>query len=131
MTTLQQKDLVDFSGEPVFYQSPLNKKVLYTKGIRHVIDAGEANWLITDIIAWMKSKKFQKAVEEDERFQYVVSWKLEVFEDRSARLTARADHESEAFITQDYRQTNFPLQEIEIWQSANGEHEVLYLPSER
>ena len=130
MRTLEQSDLRQFSGDLVRYRHPLNSKVIYTPGIQHVAEAGQAYWLIDAIASWIGSPEFDQASRDDERILHMHFWTLEVSDDKSATLYAKADSPDKPFITQEIKFTDFPLPKIDIWAGFDGEHYTLYLPSE-
>lgn len=123
-------ELAHFTGDSERYRHGLNRRVIYTPGIRHLAERASAYWLVNAIAIWLASPEFRAATIEDDRVTYLHFWKLEVAGDRSALLTARADSGVAPFITQQIEFTNFPLAEIDIWVGFDGEHRVLYLPSE-
>ena len=75
--TLKESDLQQFHGDLVRYRHPLNPKVIYTPGVRHVAQAGQAYWLIDAIASWIESEKFQAAARKDERIGCMHFWTLE------------------------------------------------------
>ncbi len=119
MKDLTRSDLAQFSGSVNFYRHQFNRAVIFTDGIHHVAEHGEAHWLIDDIAIHLGSDEFRQAVRKDERVRLMSFWKLAVHEDRSAELTARADSGEPAFITQTIPWTDFPLDDLDIWVAAN------------
>tara|TARA_R110002049_G_C9174280_1_gene562394 strand:- start:9887 stop:10282 length:396 start_codon:yes stop_codon:yes gene_type:complete len=130
MTTLKENDLNQFIGDLVRYRHPLNRKVIYTPGVRHVAEAGEAYWLIDAIASWYGSDAFNEAAAKDDRINDWHTWTLTVGEDNAATLRAKADSPDDAFIVQTIPFTDFPLSSIDICAGNDGEHWTLYLPSE-
>ncbi len=129
MTTLTKQDLDQFCGDDVRYRHPLNRKVIYTPGVKHVAEAAEAYWLIDAITFWMTSQDYLHATAYDERLCYMVFWTLDVKDDQSAMLTGRADGDAKPAFTQSIPFTDFPLSTIDIWAATDGQHWTLYLPS--
>lgn len=127
MTTF---DLEQFTGDLVRYRHPLNRKVIYTKGVRYVAQKCEAYWLIDAIASWIVTKRFKEAVAADYRVGEMHFWTLEVSENQTARLYAKADSPEEPFIVQEISFTDFPLPKMNIWAAWDGEHWTLYLPGE-
>ncbi len=128
--TLTEVDLQQFTGDYVRIRHPLNRKVIFTPGVRHVAEAGEAYWLIDAIASWIGSEQFQAAEEDDGRISAMHFWTFERLGEIAGRLTARADSPDAPFIVQEIEFTDFPLPRIEIWAAYDGQHWVLYLPSE-
>ncbi len=116
--TLAQEDLQQFTGTETWYRHPLNKKVLYTEGARHVAEAGGAYWLL-DEIACAQLDLPTVAAEE---FQH---WCLTVNADRTATLTCE-NGDCDVVYSKPIEFTDFPLDEISLY-FTNG---VILLPSE-
>ena len=115
---LTEGALAHFTGTENWYRTtPLSAKIIYTDGVKYVIEHGEALWLITDIIAFQCDKKVRA-----EPFQV---WKLEVNDDESAKLTCEDGNGNQVF-SNDYTQTDFPMKEISLWLTDS----VILLPSE-
>tara|TARA_R110002111_G_scaffold156322_1_gene223053 strand:- start:78 stop:473 length:396 start_codon:yes stop_codon:yes gene_type:complete len=130
MGTLNKHDLIHFSGDLVRYRHPLNRRVIYTTGVRHIAEEGGAYWLIDAIAHWLASPDYLQATVQDDRLCYWMVWTLTVSEQGASTLEARADSGEPAFIVQNIEFTDFPLREIEIWAGIDGDHWTLYLPSE-
>ena len=77
--TLQEADLRQFTGTEHWYRHPLARKVLYTDGVQHVAEQGEAYWLL-DSLAFAQALPAVAAVE----LQF---WILTVRRDRTATLS--------------------------------------------
>ncbi|QDV42519.1 hypothetical protein Enr13x_23670 [Stieleria neptunia] len=130
MQKLTQHELNQFIGDLVRYRHPLNRKVIYTPGVKYVAEKGEAYWLIDAIASWIGSEVFTEAASKDCRIEYMHFWTLTVGDDGTATLYAKADSPDEAFIVQTIPFTDFPMSSIDIWAGFDGEHWTLYLPSE-
>ena len=128
-STLTHADLAFFTGDLERFLHPLNQLVIYTPGVRHVAQAGQAYWLIDAITSYYGSDIMNAAIDRDYRLQSMHFWKLNVKDD-AATLTARADDGVEPFIRQEISYTDFPLKEIDIWSGFDGRRWTLYLPSE-
>lgn len=128
--TLTEHDLRQFSGDLIRIRHPLNRQVIYTPGVKHVAEAGQAYWLIDAIASWIGSPEFQLAEQADERISYMHFWTLETSWSKAGQLTARADSPDAPFITQAIEFTDFPLPRIDIWAAYDGQFWTLYLPSE-
>lgn len=127
---LTHDDLRQFTGDLTRYRHSLNRRIIYTPGVQYVAERGEAYWLIDAIASYFGSPVMQRATERDERLEWLQFWRLDVADDGSAELTARADSDTEPFIRQAIPFTDFPLQSVDIWAGYNGERWTLYLPSE-
>lgn len=128
--TLTEADLRQFTGDLVRIRHPLNRKVIYTPGVKHVAEAGQAYWLIDAIASWIGSEEFQAAEQIDERISEMHFWTFEKSWSNAGLLTARADSPEQPFIVQPIDFTDFPLPRIDIWAAYDGSYWTLYLPSE-
>ena len=126
---LTQSDLDQFTGDLERYQHWITR-IIYTPGVRHLADEGEAYWLIDAIASHLVSRQMAAAAAADARVGEMSFWRLTVSDDRSAVLEARADSGVPPFITQHIPWTDFPLPVVDIWVAWDGERWVLYLPSE-
>ena len=115
--TLTQADLKQFTGTETWFRHPLARKVLYTEGVKHVAEHGEAYWLI-DAIAFSQIIPAVAA----ECFQF---WTLNVRPDQTATLVCE-DGDGKVVHTQDIPFTDFPLPVIKFYFTDN----VILLPSE-
>lgn len=130
MTSFTHNDLNQFTGDLERYRHAINRRVLYTPGVRFVAERGGAYWLIDEIAIALGSKILRQAADHDPRIADLHFWKLEVQSDRSARLLARVDSGERPFISRKISFTDFPLAYIDIWAGYDGTHWTLYLPSE-
>ena len=127
---LTHQDLSNFTGDLVRYRHSLNKRVIYTPGVKFLAERGKAYWLIDAMASYFGSPLMNKAIEDDERLQWIQFWRLKVAKDHSAILTARADQGVTPFISQKIEVTDFPLKKVEIWAGYDHMNWTLYLPSE-
>ena len=97
---LTNEDLRQFTGDLERFFHTLNRKVVYTPGVRHVAQAGQAYWLIDAIASYFGSEQMMDAMQRDYRLKLLQFWRLEV-QDGSAVLTAIADVGEEPFVRQD------------------------------
>ncbi|QDS92483.1 hypothetical protein FF011L_12260 [Roseimaritima multifibrata] len=130
MTQLTYSQLQHFTGDLERYRHSFNRRVIYTLGVQHVAERGEAYWLIDAIASWIGSKSFRQAALKDSRIEEMHFWTLQRTEGTAATLFAKADSPDAPFITQEIEFTDFPLPKIDIWAAFDGEHWTLYLPSE-
>ena len=101
--------------------------MIYSPGVKFVADKAEAYWLIDAIASYFMGGQMAYP---DSRLDTLQFWRLEVKEDRTARLTARADSGVEPYVIQRIEYTDFPLEQIDIWAGFDGKYWTLYLPSE-
>lgn len=124
-------ELRQFTGDLDRYRHPLNPRVIYTPGVKHLAERAGAYWLIDAIASWIGSPPFTQAIAHDERIGSLHFWKLQVDEaERTAVLAAVPDAGEPSFITQSIPFTDFPLESIDVWAGFDGRHWTLYLPSE-
>lgn len=116
--TLTKADLRQFTGSDNWYRHPLNRKVTFTDGAKHVADAGGAYWLLDEIAL---IQPHDKAVAAEE-FQV---WKLTVCADQTATLACE-DGNGNAVFSKEIEFTDFLLDEITLYFANN----VIHLPSE-
>jgi len=115
--------LAQFTGSETFTRHALRHSMLMTEGVVFVAEAAQAHWL-TDAIA---SHQHDQRVRAEE-FQV---WRLSVdVQTRRATLTMSDGNSEAPIITQVIEYTDFPLDLIEMWMVASGDHWVLMLPSE-
>jgi len=115
---LTKADLEQFTGTDHYYRHAINRKVLFTDGIKYLADQAGAYWLL-DEIALIQPYDKRVAVEP---FQV---WTLRVTANQTALLTCD-DGNGNIVFSKDIEFTDFPLDEVTLW-FANG---VIYLPSE-
>ncbi len=127
---LTQADLQQFTGDTKRYRHSLNRRVVYTPGVQHLAEHGEAYWLLDAIASYFVGLKLGRAMVQDDRLQTLQFWRLEVRHDCSATLTMRADSGVSPAITQEIPFTDFSMDTADIWAGFDGTHWVLYLPSE-
>lgn len=129
-TPLTHADLRQFTGDLERYRHQIARSVIYTPGVQYLAERAGAYWLIDEIALAIAGGDIAKAGKSDDRVLSLHFWKLEVREDSSAELTARADDGVPAFVTKHILWTDFPLDHIDIWAGYDGQHWTLYLPSE-
>jgi hypothetical protein len=114
--TLNEEDLMNFTGTTQWYRHPLVQSVLYTDGVQHVAKIGGAYWLLDEIALAQSISKIKA-----EEFQV---WRL-VVENGSGMLTCD-DGDGNVVYAKRINHTDFPLPEIKFYFSDS----VLMLPSE-
>lgn len=129
-TPLTHSDLSQFTGDLERFRHQLVRSVIYTPGVRFLAERGGAYWLIDEIALAIASDKLRKAGQSDPRVLDLHFWRLEVHNDCSATLTARADSDVAPFVTRRIPWTDFPLDHVDVWAGFDGQHWTLYLPSE-
>jgi hypothetical protein len=126
-----EHELLQFMGDLVRYRHPLNQKVIYTPGVRFLVENAEAYWLIDAIANWIASPEFASAVVQSPPIGHLHYWILTVDSAaRTAVLHAERDCGIPPFITQKIEFTDFPLDEICIWAVFDGSHWTLSLLGE-
>jgi len=115
--TLTKTDLAHFTGTEQIYRHWLVRHIVYTDGVQHVAEAGDAYWLV-DKIACAQLEPHIRAQE----FQL---WMLTVNADLSADLVC-TDGNGATVSTERIDYTDFPLPEIKFY-VANS---TILLPSE-
>lgn len=130
LSPLTHADLRQFTGDLERFRHPLARGVIYTPGIRYLAERAGAYWLIDEIALAIGGGEIARAGRTDPRVQDLHFWRLEVREDRSAELTARADSGVEPFVSKVIPWTDFPLDHIDVWAGFDGRFWTLYLPSE-
>jgi hypothetical protein len=125
-----QSALAHFTGDLERYRHPLNRRVIYTPGVRYLADEAGAYWLIDAIASWIGSRRFEAALRDDPALASIHFWRLDVYGDRTALLRAFPDAEEPPFIEQEIPYSDFPLGSADIWVGFDGANWTLYLPSE-
>ena len=93
-------------------------RLLYTDGIKTLVEGAEAYWLLVDVAAYQYEKKFM-----NEDFQV---WTLEL--DGTKAVLRADDGNGNLLAEQEYSYTDFPLPEgIKLYVENN----TILLPSER
>jgi hypothetical protein len=112
------------------YRHHLNRRMIYTEGMKAVADAAGSYWLIDDI-AILAAKKYANAWEAGEVGIGIV--KLAVAEN-TARMTLSLSDNKEPELLQEVPFTDFPEGEWNFYlgtdQDEDGYLTTLYLPSE-
>jgi hypothetical protein len=129
-TPLTHADLRQFTGDLDRFRHPLARGVIYTPGVQYLAERAGAYWLIDEIALAIAGGDVARAGQSDDRVLSLHFWKLEVREDRSAALTARADSDVPPFLSRRIPWTDFPLDYLDVWAGFDGQHWTLYLPSE-
>jgi hypothetical protein len=107
------------------YNAIFGKNFVYTDGIKYLIEAAGAAWLMQAIFSYKRTEEFQL-------------WKLEVMSDKTAVLTMKEDTDCPNIVEQKIHYTDFPLEEIEFYaindhcreDGTFGDRVVLMLKSE-
>lgn len=115
-TSLKQ-ELRHFSGSESFFVHPLFKGFVYTEGVKHLAEKGNAYWLIELVLSHQYGAKIKT-----ERFQV---WQIEVHEDDSFSVKVE-DGNKCSIHSEEHPFTDLPLNSITLWLVQN----ILLLPSE-
>ena len=115
-------NLNDFTGTQAYYRwTPLSKSVL-TDGTKYVADKLQAYWLFDALDIFIDDTQI------DNKFLDMYFSTLTV-KDETGTLSIE-DGNGGVVATQTFEYTDFPLPEIKIWSSYNGQFFVHMLPSE-
>ncbi len=125
-----QEELADFTGTGQYVRHWFHRSLLFTDGVLHLAERAGAHWLVDEIAFQHSAARMRQLIEQDGRLGEMQFWTLTVNEDRSAELTLRADSDVPAAIEHKIPATDFPLETVDLWMAFDGEHWVLYLPSE-
>jgi hypothetical protein len=123
-------ELHQFTGDLQRYRHQLNRRLLYTPGVRFLAESAGAYWLIDAVASWLGTPQYRAAVANDGRIDDLHFWRLTVRENHSATLAARADSDVPPFLVQKIEFTDFCMESIDLWCGFDGQHYTLYLPSE-
>jgi hypothetical protein len=115
---LSKQDLLQFTGLEYWYHYTPNRGIIYTHGIKYVMEKTEAYYLLDSIVHYQRKSLALAAAE----FQV---WKLSVNANRSAILTCE-DSKGNVIFTEPMPYTNFPLDEFTLYFTDL----VFLLPSE-
>jgi hypothetical protein len=110
-------DLMQFTGTENWYRHPMNRKVLYTDGVKFLAERAGAYWLIDEIAL---IQPYEKAVAAEE-FQL---WRL-IVNGNQAVLNCE-DGNGRVVYSKAIAYTDFPIAEMVLY-FTNG---VILLPSE-
>lgn len=129
-----KRELLQFTGDLERFRHSINRRVIYTPGVQHLAERTGGYWLIDVIASWIGSPSFNRAVEEDTRIARLHYWTLEVADARGVVQAimeeAEPPYAMKPFITQEIPFSDFPLPEVSVWASFDGNIWTLFLPSE-
>ncbi len=115
---LTKENLAAFKGTTKWYRHPVVKKMLYTDGIKYVVERAAAYWLLDEITY----QQYYPRVKNEE-FQV---WILSVDPDKCSAVLSCDDGNGRILCTKRIDYTDFPLAEIKIYVANN----VILLPGE-
>lgn len=121
---ITEYNLAQHHGSACFYRHGLMRSVVMSEGAHFLCENG-AGWLMDAIVSYQFDEK-AKACDTQ-------IWKLKVNQqDNSAVLTCLDGdvYEPREIIKQEIPFTDFPLPEIELRCTNNGEGRTIYLPQE-
>ncbi len=130
MGTLTKQELNQFTGDLERWCHPIGRRVIYTAGVRHVAEKGNAYWLIDAIAGHLTSHEYLHATTIDPRLCDFMVWTLETSWSKTGQLSSRSNLDVEPWITEPIPFTDFPLDRIDICAMSDRQHWTLYLPSE-
>src|SRR5688572_1974808 len=105
--TKLERDLRHFSGSCEFVRHPLNRQVVMSEGVMHLMKEAEAYWLGDVIATYFGTALMKRQIASDDRLATLQFWNLTV-QDGKGLLEARADAGVTPFITQVIGYTDFP-----------------------
>lgn len=111
-------ELAQFTGTENWYRHPIVRKMLYTDGIRHMMNKAGAYWLIDEIAF----QQYHPRVKTQE-FQV---WILAVNLEASTAALRCEDGNGRVLCSKQISYTDFPLAGVKMYVSEN----VILLPSE-
>ena len=115
-------NLNDFTGTQAYYRwTSLSKSVL-TDGTKYVADKLQAHWLFDALDIFIDDTQI------DNKFLDMYFSTLTTF-NKTGTLSIE-DGNGRELALQNFEYTDFPLPEIKIWSSYNGQFFVHMLPSE-
>jgi len=124
---LTQSDLSQFIGDVERYRHQLCRSLLYTPGVKCLMEKGAAYWLLDAIASYQRDKR----INSNEDLSSLQFWKLKVDIEANTAVLTCDDGNNNVFITQEIPYTDFPLAEVSIWVGDNGNStRTAYLPSE-
>lgn len=115
---LTSTELTQFTGTESWYRHPIVRKMLYTDGIRFMMNKAGAYWLVDEIAF----QQYHPRVKTEE-FQ---AWILEVNLEASTGALRCEDGNGRVLCSKQIPYTDFPLAEIKIYVSDK----VILLASE-
>lgn len=116
---LTEVDLSQFTGTTQWYIHPLYRDYTFTDGVHHVIEHGQAFWLVSDILM------YHKTVQELNKYSQTY-WTLEKHKGGNAATLKCEDGDLNEIFSVVYPYTDFPIDRIDLWLH----HNVLLLKSE-
>jgi hypothetical protein len=126
-------------GSEQRYRHALNRRLIYTAGIKALADQAGAYWLI-DLVAFEAAPIYHKAWLAGRASIGILKLKVFTPEERAAcghdaRLTLSLEDEAPDVFTHTLPATDFPVGEWALWMGTDeiGEHDyitTLYLPEE-
>lgn len=126
MPKLTQSDLNQFTGTEEWHRHSLNRRALYTDGVKYLANKAGAYWLIDEIAILQAHAKVR-----GEEFQ---KWTLRKTVGNQARLECedggKDGHRSKVVFSKHIPYTDFPMDSVEIWVEGPAEQRVILLPSE-
>lgn len=130
MSRLTADMLRRLRGDVVRYRHPINRRVIFTSGVRYVMENG-GGWLVNDIAMLVGSPELAVAARNDERIMCMHLWNLNVdLPNGTAVLYAKAGGDDEPFFIRKIAFTDFPLEKLCIYATNDGQDWTLSLPRE-
>lgn len=111
--------------EGYHFNAMYGRNFVYTDGIKYLLEAAEAVWLMQAIFSYRKTEEFQ-------------IWELKVCDNKTAVLTMKTDSDCPNIVKQKIPYTTFPLKNIKLYaindhcreDGSEGNRVVLMVTSE-
>ncbi len=105
--TITLNDLDSFRGSCEFYRHWLVKKLVYTQGIRHLSEHGEADWLVDEIA-------FAQVFQAHVRYEEFQVWFLQPLKSGAAWLVCEDGNNNRVYRKR-IPHTSFDVPGLKIW----------------
>ena len=116
-------NLAHYTGAEDYFRHGLNRRLIYTDGVKYLADQAGAYWLI-DVVASVQHTGIRLA---RHLFQ---SWSLIVDTDKATGLVICTDGNGKKLYVQQMEYTDFPLREVRLYCCEDSGQHVLMLSSE-
>lgn len=103
MTTL---DLAQFYGTEQWYRHPTYKNILFTDGVKYVVDTAKAYWLLDEIASYYVRNRTKS---------YFMVFDLDVDTNNHKGLITVSDGNDEVLDEIPLEYTDFPVSHITMW----------------
>ncbi len=113
---LIKADLKQCYGTEGYHYNTLTKQVgvVYTDGVKKMIEVCEASWLLDIILSYQYKCRFDESL-RDRQF-----WTLTVNQEEKTAVIKCERDTNDVYITQKIEFTDFPLPEMRVWLSGGS-----------